>query len=473
MNDRFPLFTQNSIQTTQQDSLGLNAVLNYRMQDKVCPVVTYETYRPFYWLFIAWNYHEYQKFPPEERNWQSFDRDFCKRNDYYFVIANMLSQQTDTKRMAGTTKIPSLSNDKFSYNSETYLEQPFGGMQYYNSACEQLGITVQRNQDPFPILTNEIGIPLVESFVHAIENTAYYKNYMFSNSPVPKDVLIEFGNIANFRMELLSESKEQLRNVLFNPKFNKNMNLVYCSEFVKDFYKYYKNNPSESNMRSILYDRYTIGSEERTDLTDEIAAIASSWECIVGRQYFSYVLERYWYELINLLFEPLTIKQWITRYFENGDWGSFSPSDLLMDVINKRVDSIDDLDSLTKNNFSIINGVIILVSVAYRFMDRNDVPEYLMKAGDEASMSNLNSLISDYNNKTISDFLSRVLEELVLKRHLKVAFTRLSRSNPKDAYFYSMENGVCYRRQFAQRPGIGGLRLKNLISIMSDLDMLI
>ena len=68
----------------------------------------------------------------------TFDRDFLKRQDYYFVLANLLAENPDQTNLVGKQKtaidIGNNPEGPFRFNPDYFVTR-FGGMQYYNAGC--------------------------------------------------------------------------------------------------------------------------------------------------------------------------------------------------------------------------------------------------------------------------------------------------------------------------------------------------
>ena len=70
---------------------------------------------------------------------------------------------------------------------------------------------------------------------------------------------------------------------------------------------------------------------------------------------------------------------------------------------------------------------------------------------------------------TVHDFLVRVMNEWILKKHLLVAREKMMRSS--DGYYFSITDGICYKLHDAE-PDFQGNRLIQLAQVMKDLEML-
>lgn len=75
---------------TTRDNLGINSA-GTSYQADLCPVINTVTPRAFYWAFAVWNYYDYWlNYRTEKKSVNDFEVNFLKRNDYFFVLANLL-----------------------------------------------------------------------------------------------------------------------------------------------------------------------------------------------------------------------------------------------------------------------------------------------------------------------------------------------------------------------------------------------
>ena len=98
----------------------------------------------------------------EKRDYKSFDQ-FLKRQDYFFVVSQLLNDESDRTNLVGTTKaienINNNTNDLFECD-RSYFKTQFGGMQYFNAGLFTMGyifykIDENGKTSSFPTLTGE------------------------------------------------------------------------------------------------------------------------------------------------------------------------------------------------------------------------------------------------------------------------------------------------------------------------------
>ncbi len=149
---------------TTRDNLGINAP-GASFQGELCPVINTVTPRAFYWAFAVWNYYDYwQNYKTTNRGYNDFEKNFLKRNDYYFVLANLITEGSDRDFLVGkdncTIDLTNNPTGPYPYN-RNYFISSFGGMQYYMPGCETLGFVTSIDNDgnvlPFAKITEKKG----------------------------------------------------------------------------------------------------------------------------------------------------------------------------------------------------------------------------------------------------------------------------------------------------------------------------
>lgn len=162
-----PLFNDNNKSFTTRDNLGINSVAA-SIQAELCPIVNTVTPRAFYWPFMVWNYYDfYTNSGAKEFKLETFDKPFLKKNDYFFVLSNIINDNPDRYNLVGSQNTTAyyVANPAgpFSYITD-YFKTRYGGMQYYNAGCLTMGFITNESSDgetfKFPKLTKELGEPM-------------------------------------------------------------------------------------------------------------------------------------------------------------------------------------------------------------------------------------------------------------------------------------------------------------------------
>ena len=89
---------------TTRDNLGIEGAAT-SLQAELCPVVNTVTPRAFYWPFMVWNYYDFLTNTNSEKwNLDNFDEPFLRKNDYYFVLSNLMQDGSDRDNLVGKEK---------------------------------------------------------------------------------------------------------------------------------------------------------------------------------------------------------------------------------------------------------------------------------------------------------------------------------------------------------------------------------
>lgn len=468
---------------TTRDSLGIEGVATSISAD-ICPIVNTVTPRAFYWPFMVWIYYDFYKYSGiEERNVEAFDR-YLKRQDYFFVLANLLTPNSDQVNMVGKQQtqidIDNDPNGPYPFNP-AYFKTRYGGMQYYNAGCLTMGFIIDHNPNnpdetyKFPKLTKD-GEQMALAFEKVIKNTTYYKEYRRNDSLVPRDVLVEFGKIINIGLVGFDECKELLKKKLFEHNYR----LSKSSDYIK--YLWQQHSITELNgekCRRTFFD-YEDTNGKSIAIPDDLKDVGHGWEIVVGRQYFTSGLEMIWKYMLEQLNSPATKEQWIKNVFGLSEF-TVDLNKNLDDVIESCQYSFLDreiiiADARRSNNgiASVENGIKLILSIYNRFHDRTDIDDE--KAffsygadGENISFSELFETVDKFRNQTIKDFILFVMDAWLIQQHYITAFDKMLQG--RDGFYYEIIDGV-YLKKHDFGIDFQGIRMIQLSQVMQDLNML-
>ncbi len=474
---------------TTRDNLGIEGA-GASLQAELCPLVNTVTPRAFYWIFMVWNYYDfYQNSGVDKDKWNVdyFDKDFLKKNDYYFVLGNLLNEGSDRQNLVGIDNTGNdISNNKkgpYAYN-RNYFKTRYGGMQYYNAGCLTLGYITDRdaegNEFKFPRLTEEEGKPLALAFEKVIKDTRYFKEYRLKDTAIPRDVLEELGKIVSLDLKSFDECKSILRNSLFDPKRTilfDNTNLIASADYIKFLVKEHGlDSPNAKRMREILFEYYS-PSGNKKPYPDELRQVVQGWECVMGRQYLVVGIELIWKYLVGVLVKPLTIEDWINTAINEAVW-SWDINEKLCKYINECKFSFPEREDLISQGYreskniskNVENGIKILISMYNWFLNRKDLDDHLLKIGDEEiSINTLISLVERYRDCPVHEFVSYIMANWIIKRHQWVAFNKMVQG--RDGYYFEYNDGLFSSKGIMPSPNFQGIRLIQLMQVMKDLGM--
>lgn len=481
-----PKFNNIPNNLTTRDSLGIESVAT-SIQRELCPVINTVTPRAFYWIFMVWNYYDFIKNSGiKPWNLENFEKPFLKKNDYYFVLSNLLTPGSDQINLVGKDNtnqdINKNTSGLFEYNKE-YFVAKYGGMQYYNAGCLRMGFISDEDDDgnkfKFPRITKELGAPMAEAFQKVIENTRYYKEYRNLNTKVPKEVLEEFGKIVSLDLKNFEECKKILRKALFEPKKNiklDNEKLLMSTKYIQLLHEKYNVKDLEYvETRKILYDYFSPRGDFKYDYPEELKEIIGDWEIVIGRQYFTLSIELIWKYMLYDLNGPKTLEDWINSSLNTSHW-NIDIKKNLSEYIDECNYSFEEREMLITKGYNtskkvennIENAIKVLLTIYNRFKNRDDLNQEYLQLGDEISIISMIEKIDEYKEKPVYEFLIYIMNHWIVKQHEKVAFNKLVQG--RDGYFYEKIDDL-YMRKTMPEPMFQGVRMIQLNQVMKDLDM--
>ncbi len=472
---------------TTRDNLGINAA-GTSYQAELCPVVNTVTPRAFYWMFAVWNFYDYwQNYHTAKRTWKDFEENFQKRNDYFFILANLLTENSDRDNLVGKDNCMALlkkyGDGPYEYE-RYYFVSHYGGMQYYVPGCSTLGFITNVDGDgnelPFPKITEKVGVPLAKAFEAVIRDTEYYRSYRLRDVPIPREVLLELGSRLSLAMDDMDECKALFRKALFEPQNTvlfSNEKLIRSKDYLLFLNRKYgfRRLPA-SGMRRSLYDYFCPSGEHEADLPENLREIATEWEVAIGRQYFALSIELIWKYMLLELTLPMNLDRWVSACLRDAKW-SVDIQAPLKSISDDTVFGFDKREQLlsvgsrgskdvSKN---LETALLVLLSVCNRFKGRSDVrPEHLM-IGGRISVAELSRLVEEGLEKPVSDLLAFVMVNWVVKRHEEVAFRKMTEG--RDGFFIEKIDDLYYHK-VDHYPDFTGNRMLQLMNVLDDLDML-
>lgn len=475
---------------TTRDSLGIEGVAT-SIQGEICPIVNTVTPRAFYWPFMVWIYYDFYKYSGiEERTVKTFDK-YLKRQDYFFVLATLLTTNSDQNNLVGKQQsqldIDNNPDGPYTFNP-AYFKTRYGGMQYYNAGCLSMYFItdkdLQNDKDlSFPALRPE-GEKLAKAFELVIRDTEYYKVYRRNDSMVPRRVLEEYGRVINLGLKGFDECKKILRRYMFEDDraiqlANRSARLSECADYIRYVYSKGITELNLSVCRQMFYD-HQLSSGENLEIPDGILTIANKWELVIGRMYFTIGLEMLWKYMLGQLNGALTLKEWIRQTIGNADF-KWDIQKKLSDVLQEcnydfstREDMIANTAKKDISPYSIENGVKVMLSVYNRFVNRNDLGDekvFIEYGVDTQSISlaEFFEQIEIYKDKTIKEFILFIMKFWLVEQHYVTAFDKMLQG--RDGFYYEVIDGR-YIRKHEFGFDFQGIRMLQLAQVMKDLDML-
>lgn len=476
---------------TTRDSLGIEGVAA-TMQADICPVVNTVTPRAFYWPFMTWIYYDFYRYSGiEEHNLNAFDA-YLKRQDYFFVLATLLTEGSDQNNLVGKQQsqidIDENPTGPYPFNSK-YFKTTYGGMQYYNAGC--LSMYFITDYDPqndksysFPVLRPE-GEEMAKAFEAVIKNTRYYKEYRKNDKPVPRDVLEEYGKVINFGLVGFDECKKLLRHYMFEDDravqlTNRSRLLTECCDYLKTIVTDY--GVTEMNRkvcRQLFYD-YQLPNGKDLIVAKHLVSVANKWEIVIGRMYFVSGVGMIWKYMLEQLNGTLTLKEWIMQSINNADY-TWNLESKVSDVIEECIYDFKTRENMilataqrNTSSYSIENGLKLIFSVYNRFANRPDLGDekIFFEYGEDSQSISMNQMflqVNNYKDKTIEEFIIYIMTHWLVEQHYYTALNKLLQG--RDGFYYEIIDGR-YIRKHEYDVFFQENRMVQLTQVMRDLDML-
>ena len=483
---RGPRLNDISKSFTTRDSLGIEGVAT-TIQGEICPIINTVTPRAFYWPFMVWIYYDfYEHSGIKEYNVDAFNN-YLKRQDYFFVLATLLTADSDQSGLVGKQQTQLDINDNpsgpYKYNPN-YFQTKFGGMQYYNAGCLSMYFVTDHDdatgkEFSLPRLSQH-GKKMAIAFENVIKNTRYYKEFRSNDEAVPKIVLEEYGKVINFGLHGFDECKAILREYLFEKLPGRSSLLKDNANYITYIIDTYGvSDWNRAACRQMVYDN-ELANGEKITVPSELLEVSHRWEIVVGRQYFTSGIEMIWKYILEILNEPMTMKEWIESAMNQSAF-IWNLDDNLNTVIEKCNYNYADREQMIsdatrdKNVKSILeNGLRVMLSVYNRFSYREDLGDekIFLEYGYENHSIPLQELLDTvdrYKEKPIKDFLICVIKEWVIEQHYVTAFEKMLQN--RDGFFYELVDEKFFKKfDFGMR--FQDIRLTSLRQVMIDIDML-
>ena len=490
-----PIFNNTTNRFSSRDCLGIESVFA-TISAELCPIVNTVTPRAFYWPFMCWIYYDFYKYSGiKSRDVNTFDMEFLKRQDYFFVLANLLLKQEDPQlkvdefnlvgKLNTAIDINNNPDGPFPYNRK-YFQTTYGGMQYYNAGCLTMHFITGEDEDGIlikgiPLLT-QYGEKMALAFQNVIKNTRYYQEYRLRDVPVPKDVLVEYGKVINLGLVGFDECKSLLRYHLIN----RNPNLVANTRLARTVYAETKNHQlSPSAARYYLFDYYSPRSENHTFFADFQQTIIG-WELAIGRQYLTAGIEGIWKYMLNILDKPMTFKEWSDKAFSamGLSYLNRSVNEILLECnysFAVREKMVENIRHNKKNPLMAENGLRLALSIYNRFSERSDLgnAERFLDYGrgrvfglGSLSYTEWGEIILLHKTLSVRELLLYVMKNCIVEQHIRTCNDKLMRpSQSINGFFFERVDDRFIKNQYGFQVDFQGNRFIQLMQVMKDLDM--
>jgi len=487
-----PLWTTTDFKKISgEDHLGIKYV-SVSISDRLQSGITTITPRARYWSFFTWVLHD---FIQQNKGLQNKDlsinafREYLKRQEWYFILANIAEGEVKgamPSGLMGVTKGRKLwdSNDNSIQCQYDYLANSFGGYSIYGNVIKILGL-IRTGDIEKGIEIDRItptGLRLAKAFKDEISGTEYYNKWRYSDKPVPKEVLLEYGNKASLS-NLNPDSKDlPILKEIFLQDDAKEENHLLRTLSLKYYIEIIKTRGLVNNRkiwRKIMYDQLSPRGEASVLINRELRNVAIGWEIFHGRQIFTFSLETIWSYMLEVL---------ARHSYSEKDLVDKLLNDLGINLLDRKIQSIITelpLDIGSREDFVvkmrkqggtsieyILNPLLVMLDVYYRFLDRDDFTELhdeLMNYGenDNISLKKWARDVERFASGSVKEFLEYIIRYYVIKQHQKVALNKVL-TTKNETYHFSENNGLLFHIK-SDTPSFSALRIEQGVSILKDL----
>ena len=465
------------------NSMGYDEVVN-TLQRRASPVITNITENVYYFGFIVWSFHDYEKnVDYHDRTTSSLEEHFKQQN--FFFTASFLLHNINSTGAAGSRFLrPYLMNNEAEPNLEynpKYMDTLQTTLGYYQPGLTPLFLMETEKADGEKLKCPQItpyGVELADVFESIIKDTEFFKKYRHSKI-IPKSVLKELGNIVNLKMRNMPTLQKKLIEVLFYNKYNKKylMPLTLNKDYLLYCLKKYDFN-IDTEIYKVLYDYHSPRSLNY-DLPKEFEKTAKTWEIIVGRQYFTLGLSMIWKHILYLLDEPLIEEKWIEKV-KNKVLEVLNPNETIEELLFEAYYTYEERIKMLKvgekqiHSNLIIDGLKIILSIYNRFNNREDLDSSFLEmfgTNDLYETIPLHSFFESvefYKKDKVTDYIELIMRRLI-KQNKIIGYKKLQVG--KNGYYYEYNNGYYYK-QYDYDYDYAGNRMINVYRAIQDLDLL-
>ena len=469
---------------TRRDTLGLQNISS-SIQAWVCPVINVVTPHPFYWAFLVWNYyHFYSVEENKNASMTDFNKDFVKRNDFFFVLCNYIANN-DLDGVIGKDKVADFYRDNsfagpYLYDEGRYYQARFGGMQYYNYGCQVMGF-VPLDVKKINLENDSLGSRLTRAFDSSIQNTSFYKNYVSQNKKpdgLSRDELIELSQYLKFNLDNKNEIKELIYNSLFktSEKTGEKSFLLWIEFYLRllidnglinknvSFYGHEARRVLYGDKHPLILDKVNVQGKEKNVIT--------RWELVIANQYYVACVEMIWKYLLSILDVPCTQNEWIDKAIRRSN--NINVKEPLSSIKGNL--SFEEIENNISNNMTpntIYSALSVIMTIYNRFeKDRISDFECLPKVQNEYCVFGLIKMIKDGRFATVGDLLTYLMKDAIIDKHERVATNK--QYYGRDGFLYEKVYDRYYSRgsDYTITVDIPSLRISNVLSVLRDLEKL-
>ena len=478
-----------------EDHLGILNV-GIQISDRLQTGITSITPRARYWSFYTWVLYDFIENMPH-RSDEAYT-DYLHRQDWFYILANIAEmnerEQHETNLVQVTKGQQAWQEkmDELPYN-EAYYKGSVTGIQVYRNVLRSLHLTSESDFVKgvlIPRLTPK-GTKLAEAFRDTIAHTRYYKEYRLSDKPVPRSVLLEYGQAAGLGrlLEPGAQDRQTLMDIFMPPDPQDELEMLRKESL--HFYKFvfdhngYAQPGSGRAWRNHMYDRYSPWGKDNADLPQEHQKVAMGWAIYQARQLFTFSLQTIWSYVLEIMEKQLYTHEGLLEEILNQMMIEKLPVD---EPINSLLQQMP-LDPETREEFighmtsknaktvlKVHQPLLVMLDVYSRMknLDQNDklVSQlHDMGGAEHLSLSWWMEKVEASQDLSVADFLKSIITHYILDQHQKVALGK-ALTTQNITYHFGVDEGKlhCLRRA---SPVFNVFRVRQGISVMKDLGLIL
>ncbi|WFR59895.1 hypothetical protein QA584_12680 [Anaerocolumna sp. AGMB13025] len=472
-----------------EDQLGIKYVA-INMSDVLQSGITSVTPRARYWSFYTWVLYDFI-FNTNIKKTENNLKAYMKRQEWYFILSNIAYGREIRKEPSSLQGIR-VGNQVWNENpdaqtfdlNDKYISNAFGGYGVYRNVIKIMGLTrdSDSNKNIKIDFVTKTGEQIALAFEDEIKDSEYYKKYRLSNIPVPKKVLIQYGE--KVHLSNIGKTKDGIKLIeLFLPKDTSD-GYVIKQKTSLQYYQYVLKSckvksMTEHEWRLTFYDIFSPKANPSCVIPESFRQVALGWEVCTTRMYFTYSLEGIWsrtlYKMENM---PLDMISIIDEVLYEVDKKILRKK--ITSLIGNNILSQEDRENIIEHlrnvdELSVISGLQIMLDVYQRLSNRDDFDDLLLDflrlgGQEQISLYSWIDTVNNYKDKTVKELLVYVLQHLILNQHLKTALDKLCTTRNQTFHFVQ-EDGILHWVS-SDRPAFNVMRVIQGISILTDLELI-
>lgn len=490
-----PRWLQPSLDVREgRDPLGLQTTTQDRLTPILLPGILELSRRARYFSFHAWLLHTYRdrRFAADSATLSGF----IKAREWDYGLAVLHCPHGCGSSPVGAQSLRPVAAQHGPFPRGESVKSAFGGYGlYYRSPMAELGLVARSGTllgaNPIPVdvlYDTERARRLVETFSTAVVETDYVRDWMFTNDPLPVEVLEQFAETACLcQLRVRSEERDAVHAALFSVDEHSSAAIATAQHALDDvevpamvldaeaavaqrrrsvahYLTLVDENPEvvsdESAFRDALWSRTQTRSQDH-------AVVAGQWAGLIAKDVWQDALCSIWTEFITAGLgaaraseaDGLTWAetQLLSRSLVEGPPGldpELRTADLANAIAAGQVRlpanpestladaPLEELRRATVNLSTAASGLIALLELhrrAYRRSDEGWIQTATVRSVWQPSVAEVLVMLQSHLDEepTVADTLWWLIERFVIRVHERIAYSKL----PEDTFRFRWEDG--------------------------------